>query len=136
MVLPSPELLRFIPAALTFAARTLRRTIASANPAFSTTHSATGPDFFLWYELGIWRGTIAPPRFLIVINRPNDNLSRPVAVVARCTLRNFRHLAYTSLTHFHVVYYTKKRHNDANYLSTGIENTGLAEERKMKMSPF
>jgi hypothetical protein len=35
-----------------------------------------------------------------------------------------------------VAYYTKKRQDDANELSTGIENKGLAKEEKMKMLPF
>jgi len=35
-----------------------------------------------------------------------------------------------------VAYYTKKRQDVANYLSTGEENTGLFEDGKMKMSPF
>jgi len=37
---------------------------------------------------------------------------------------------------YSVVYYTKKRQDVANYLSTGEENTGLAKEGKMKRSPF
>jgi hypothetical protein len=35
-----------------------------------------------------------------------------------------------------VAYYTKKRQDVANFLSTGEENSGLAKERKMKMSLF
>jgi hypothetical protein len=35
-----------------------------------------------------------------------------------------------------VAYYTKKRQDDANQLSTSEENKGLNKEEKMKMSPF
>ena len=35
-----------------------------------------------------------------------------------------------------VAYYTKKRQDVANYLSTSEENKGLSKERKMRMSPF
>ena len=36
----------------------------------------------------------------------------------------------------YVAYWAKMRQDDANYLSTGEENTGLAKEGKMKRSPF
>jgi len=35
-----------------------------------------------------------------------------------------------------VVYYTKKRQDEANFLSTGEENKGFFKKEKMKMSPF
>ena len=35
-----------------------------------------------------------------------------------------------------VVYYTKKRQDDANYLSTSKENKGLVKGEKIKMSFF
>jgi hypothetical protein len=35
-----------------------------------------------------------------------------------------------------VVYYTKKRQDDANYSSTSEENSGLSEEERIKMLPF
>jgi hypothetical protein len=35
-----------------------------------------------------------------------------------------------------VVYYTKKRQDDANLLSTMYEDKGLAKEQERKMSPF
>jgi len=35
-----------------------------------------------------------------------------------------------------VVYYTKKRQDGANFLSTSEKNQGMAKEEKMKMSPF